>query len=442
MKLLFLDFSSETNIGDIALQEGLVALTRRHFPDAKLAATVIFGANQEYKVGNHFSALFNHRDIQVEGALRPTFYPLGNGVRNIYVAEALNVLGLLAGLLVVLGLMLNRSVTKGLLPKSFRRTISLIEESDLILWKGKNFRGRNSLFFEVYRVLIRLFMPLVCLALGKKIACISASIWPLNFSLTRRMLRAVLRRCIHVSVRESKSLEEANKLLAGVPGAPQVHLFPDLSFALLRDMQKKPPTSESKPRTVAFTIVDWSEDGAEIRARYKNSISALMDDLADTYSASIQIVPQVIKEWESAEGIVSEILNTVKPSTRERITTPKPAHSVESMVEIYRGVDYLVATRMHSAIFALSIGTPVLAVPYDAGAKWNILEDIGCKPYMLPYQTVTTPLLLQTFQQLMTQREQYIRHTQSEIQNLFTQVDLCITSLVTELNYREKQASV
>ena len=424
--ILILDFSSESNIGDIALQEGLIQLLRRHYPGARLTATTIFGANQTVDARTHFQTLFDNDDIAVGGALRPSFYPIDGEPANTYAFELLNLIGVLLGYCWAGLLRLSPSLASALLPARYRKTLALLQEADFIVWKGKNFRNTKWLI-EPYRVLSRLYMPIVCHILGKPMACVGVSVWPLNNPLSRAALRAVLARCEHVSVRERLSGQAVDALFNGAARRPEIAQYPDLSLALLREYTPKPPPADDAPLgTIALTLVDWTGSGLAARERYIAALVALVEHAVEKYAAEFVIVPQVTKTWEAADYIAEQIVSRVSPTAREHIRIAEAEHGVEGVLAFYEKADFLIATRMHSAIFALAVGTPVIAIPYDDGAKWSILDDLGAGPHRIPYHSVTSEALITEFEAVVSDRSAYMTEVSARVREQVALVDQCV----------------
>jgi len=436
-KLLLLDFSSETNAGDIALQEGMLKLAKGQFPEASFSVTVAYGANQDFRAGHHFVSLLQDPDLEIGGALRPTFFPLEGEKRNVYLGEGLNLFGLMIGSFLLLIMFANKTLAKILMPHSFRTTFDLLEQADFVLWKGKNFRGRSNPFLEFYRLYSRLFMPLAVIALEKPMACVGLSVWPLKYSVPRHFLRFVLAKCEHISVRESESLGEVESLLKNQKKRPEVVVTPDLSFALLRHLTPKEIEYKQEVSQIAFTIVDWSEFGPKVRENYITAIREFIEFAVDEYQCSIVIVPQVIKEWESTQGLLKILLDSLSKKAQAKVSRPEIAPSVENLVQVYKCSDYLIATRMHSAIFSLSVGTPALVIPYDKGAKWSILKDLGYSDYMIAYDEVNFPLLKEKFSELHRDKARIMKSVKMELDKVFFTVDSCLAEVKP---YVEKRA--
>jgi len=405
--ILLLDYVSETNLGDLALQEGLIRLVREHFPRASLGATVIFGENQDWRRSHHFAQLERHEDIATSGALRPTFYPLSGAKTDPLRMELKNVVGALAGVSTLLLIALAGERAERFLPGSFARTCRLIRGADIVVCRGRNFRATRW-FIEPYRMGMRLLMPLACLLYGKPVFNISSSFWPLRNPLTSAMLRAVLRRCSYITVRESASLRELEALLGDDPRNPPIAQLPDLCFAEIRDRVRSYDASrrrEEGSMRIALTLMDWAGDGPVARDRYVQAIAAFIEHAASTCASEFYIVPQAFTPWEASDEVVDRILSSLSPGTRERVIVTGSSDGVDGVLEQYEAADYLIGTRMHSAIFALSKGTPVVAIACDRGSKWHILDDLGYGDYVIPHNEITAELLIERFELLRAREE-------------------------------------
>jgi colanic acid/amylovoran biosynthesis protein len=263
-------------------------------------------------------------------------------------------------------------------------------------------------------------MPRVCQALGTPLIAVGLSVWPIHGRLTRRLVRSTLAACIHVTARESSSRAEIEDLLAG--RGPAVKQVPDLALAWLS--QQEPDQNNSVPDAgalgVAVTLVDWSEFGRATRQDYVFSIAGYLDWLQTRYDLTVRIVPQVTKEWESADAITSDLIGAVSGKTRPAIQVVPPVSDPGDLVAIYRTADLLIATRMHSAIFALAVGTPVIAIPYDIGAKWQILGDLGIGDFLIPYPEITAEGLITRHRRLVTDGSAILDRVRANLEEQYT----------------------
>src|SRR6187455_2210603 len=145
-KIVLLDFCSEKNRGDAAIQIGLVSLVKKYFPKDQLKIITVFGANQKRYLRNELDHTFNQK-IPILGGLKPTFYPLKRkGQRLIWIAEILNAILAFYSLIPLLAIRLQVPdfLMKLFLPSNFRPALRCLYEADLVIWRGRNFRSRKN----------------------------------------------------------------------------------------------------------------------------------------------------------------------------------------------------------------------------------------------------------------------------------------------------------
>jgi len=396
-KILLLDFVSEQNRGDAAIQIGLVELTRMYFPNATLVAIAEIGANQEQWLTEHYEYTLK-RKVPVCGGLWHTSYPLGKrqNDRRSHSLPLLkfvrNILSLMINvcLLVAIAMRIFRPLLCKFLPRALRETLRHFYEADLVIWRGRNFRSRKEVLKEIYHTFKLVYSPLVCIMIGKPVACVGASVWPLRSPISRFLLKLVFKRCFVVTLRDKPSFDILRKLLSG--DASKLALLPDLSFAALKDLSRLcavrcrgPEVEKTSYKRLGVTIVDWREAGTAARERYVKAMRQILSYVLSDPNTEVFVVPQVTKAWESPLSVLEEIVAVFPAETKGRLHVIEGSLDIEKLLALYQTMDALVATRMHSAVFALSVGTPVLAVCYDVGPKWDILDQLGIKEYIVNY---------------------------------------------------------
>ncbi len=396
-RLLLLDIPPETNAGDLAREVGLIRLLRERGYE-NLDVTVVLGPNQWDRLGIDYPSLSSDSGLELFPALRPTFFNDAVGVRRV-IGEAANAGSLLAFSILIPMLRLSPRVAKRLMPGRYRRTVEAIEAAGAVVWIGKNFRRRGSRALEAYRVYSRLAMPLAALALRRPVVCLGSSVWGLGNRPAARMLAFVLRRCTAVSMRESASLQKVRELLGET--AVRVVAVPDLSLAVLRDVAPSNARSFDAGLRVSVTLVDWSEFGASVRAEYVTAMAGFVNRLIEERGADVQVVPQVTKAWETASLIVADFLDAIAIEHRASVQVIKRNLTLDELIDQYQSSDLLLASRMHSAIFALAVGTPIIAVPYDVGSKWQIIGDLGAGDFVVDYDQVHVTELVSRFDRIV-----------------------------------------
>ena len=89
----------------------------------------------------------------------------------------------------------------------------------------------------------------------------------------------------------------------------------------------------------------------------------------------IAISPQVVRAVEDNSRETSKLLDLIV--NRDRIHQITDAETIQDLMELYSKSEILIGTRMHSCVFAASVGTPFLAIAYDSGPKWEVLYDFA-----------------------------------------------------------------
>lgn len=387
-KILLLDYYSEKNRGDAAIQVGLIRLVRSQFPEAIISVVSAIGANQSRDFSEHFSQT-NKENISILGGLCLTSVPRGERSRRTpKLLRAIRATSSFVFCVILLALLIIRvpaGILAAALPGTFATTLRALAKADLIVWRGTNFRNGTSATRDIYSTFFWCFQPAVCLALGKPVACAGVSLWEPRTAISEYMYQAVFRRCIFVASREEESLGRIRAIL-GEQG-PSPVLMPDLSFILLKE-ETKFARSLTRGTTVGVTIVDRHKGDWQGRMRYLRVMNSIFDEILADPAVSIVIIPQATTQSEDASGIVDDILAARSSSERARIVVGRGERTIQELVREYARLKYMVATRLHSSVFALASGTPVFVMRYDKGPQWNILSMLGAGAFVVDYRTV------------------------------------------------------
>jgi polysaccharide pyruvyl transferase WcaK-like protein len=419
--ILLLDLWSEKNRGDAAIQIALVQLVRKRLPGSRITAMAAFGANQWPALMEEFDETEPLVDDFV-GGFRLTFVSMGSRLWQVRrVRHAAYATEVLAGLwmLPVWPVLAATPGLRSLLPRSMQRTLMAMRSADLVIWKGRNFRA-NSVWREPFEIWSRLYNPAVALVFRKPVACIGASVWPLRHPVARLMLRRVLGKAFFVSLRERNSFDYATALLRNTE--TQLELLPDLSLATMAGASKAIAERQlpAQPSRLGLTVIDWQGYGQKARDGYVGALLGFLTRFLERDGTEVVLIPQVTVEMEST-GLVERTLLRELGSDRVRVVGGRP--SVEGLASLYAGVDLLVATRMHSAIFALCQGTPVVTIPYDAGGKWGVLDMMGARDLDVPFRDVTADSLQLKVESVWARRAEILASVQARLPALASAVE-------------------
>ena len=76
LKILLLDFWSEKNRGDAAMQQALIRMTRQYFKSSRVYVCMAYGFNQAHKFIDHFDYTLKEGVDDLLPGFFPTFFPM------------------------------------------------------------------------------------------------------------------------------------------------------------------------------------------------------------------------------------------------------------------------------------------------------------------------------------------------------------------------------
>jgi colanic acid/amylovoran biosynthesis protein len=252
--------------------------------------------------------------------------------------------------------------------------------SDLVLASGGGYFYSNRRSFPG-RVFLQNVLPVLRASrLGKPIVFLPQSFGP-AFS---RPARALLSACLagpsvaRIFAREKASLEYLGRLLAGRPNAQKTELCPDVAFALdAPDPMTAGPGDDLPRPLLAVTLRAWDFPGSSGSAESDHLREAYFGTMVETgrrfiarTGGSVLVLPQVRGPWSFEDDrIISRLfaaaVRRVADPARVRCLDLPDAVLPETIMGILGRADAVLATRLHSAIFALRSGRVPVVIGYQ-----------------------------------------------------------------------------
>ncbi len=256
-----------------------------------------------------------------------------------------------------------------LTPKGLRPTIDAYIRANIVLSEPGGFlysSGRGiSLLLTVYSIALAILAK-------KPTFILPQSIGPFKHAWERQIIRWMMNRVRLVMVREPVSLRTIQSI--GVDRR-HVHLVPDLAFALPRsnkqmgiqwlsdlgiDLQNGRPL-------MGMTILNWGAQNTSFSRQfeYEEACVETIKWFITEKNGQVILFPQVVGPYASQDDRVpahrvAERLPELENSIYE-IEQPLPLALIKA---VYSCMDVFIGTRMHSNIFAISEGIPVIAIGY------------------------------------------------------------------------------
>ncbi|MBX7120202.1 MAG: polysaccharide pyruvyl transferase family protein, partial [Gemmatimonadaceae bacterium] len=129
--------------------------------------------------------------------------------------------------------------------------------------------------------------------------------------------------------------------------------------------------------------------GGDAGARYRRAVAdaaraLVRDGCAVTFLSTCQGVPEYwTDDSQFAQALVDELL-----PGEAHVTVDRAFRTPEQLAEALRGYDLAIATRMHFAILALCVATPVVAIAYEFKSR-ELLRAMGRESWAFDIEDVT-----------------------------------------------------
>ncbi len=283
-------------------------------------------------------------------------------------------------------------------PRGLRRLLRSYARSDLVIAAGGGYLYTTSRLHGNVMLLIHLHSFRLAAVLGKPVYLWAQSIGPFAAGYQARLVRMALRAVRLVEVREDVSRDLVSGWRLKVP----VREAADAAFLLLAaepDVDLGLATRGAALR-VGMTVRRWFRDPAQ-QARYQRTMAAFADRLARECDAEVVFVPQVtaVRQDDDDRDAAREVAALMSHADRAHVIEEEL--SAPQVKWLCGAMDFFVGTRMHSNIFALSLGVPTLAISYQPKTD-GIMAQLGLDAFVLPIAGLTPDRLWQGFDNLRT----------------------------------------
>lgn len=307
-------------------------------------------------------------------------------------------------------------------------SINAYFEADLVVSAPGNFlysSGKLGLTF-----LITAYTMGYALLSGKPLYMLPQSIGPLHRNRDRILLRWILNRARIVMIREPLSIKEL--LYAGIRN-PRCYLIPDLAFSL-----PSAPIQEALARLYAWnvdiltdrpllgiTVINWGArvGKEELQRCYEEVLVKSIRYFLDSIGGKALIFSQVHGKARVNDDLMIARRVKARLSDDSRVILIEEDIPPDLLKAIYGLMDIFIGTRMHSNIFALSQGVPVIAIAYFP-KTWGIMQMLGLEKWVLDIDKITTESLVSRLIELYQEREKISQAIKAKIAQFAYETDL------------------
>ena len=232
--------------------------------------------------------------------------------------------------------------------------------------------------------------------------------------LCRFFLSTALRLGCYRSFRSKKSRQIAADLL---PGADRDAVVPDLAFSL--PLAELPPPAGIRSmaqgrRIIAISLIATAKPGISpmsdrnLYDRYLVQMASLLSQLVER-GYFLAVVGSCL--WDT-ENVLPDLLDrlddTAKKNLVRQMTVP-PIATWKDLVAALEDADYLVASRLHSAILGFMVEKPTVAISSDPKVD-SLMEESGQNDYLLNIHDFSVETVIAALNRLDLNRDLVVRH--------------------------------
>jgi colanic acid/amylovoran biosynthesis protein len=391
MKILISHVYSNENKGDAALLAVLITELRRMFIDPEITILTMDGvANDE-----HFEGV-----------------PMKNGfmyhAANQYHRRGLKYL--YSGLMLITTLSyaaIFRATRKKMpLPRHLKEVAEEYHNTDLIVPVGGGYIRGKSGFVNSLKFLFMVQPLIFGTIIGKPTVNYTQSIGPFGNRLQRIIVTWTLRHLDGIIVRERITQDLLKKL--GI--TKNVILSVDSGFLFTSNVERDLRAELHIPPeqiTVGITVRKWLPKKEQ--SMFESEMATFCDYVIKKYRAAVIFIPQVTSARyhdDDREPSMEIYQQLARQDSAYLILDHLDHHAIKAL---YGSLDYLVGTRFHSVIFALTSYVPSIAVGYEHKTE-GIMRELGLQDWTMPIEEVTAEKLEPLFDLLVAHRDEYRGH--------------------------------
>jgi len=414
-KIFITNMCTDDNKGDLSIIENTVKLLKKIYPSSEIIIQ-----NADYSSEDIVRDQINRFSKKIADRYHGSFFP------KVYSRKGqgrlMSLMGLMLNACLSLWVLFSTLLVKVLcrnsiilVPPVHREAWRDLVESDLVIVKGGSYiysyGGIKQILFT-YRML---FTSLLAILLRKGIVFFGHSVGPVKGLMMKSLIKVVLRRADKILLREKLSYEYVNEIL-GLK-EKKLGLIPDLAF-LAESSRPTPPQDaivkmlgqegisglSQEDILIGLTARDWwfpgNKNPQRLRENYVRLLLEAIDHVRNKYQAKVLFIPHCLEDLEFVEKIVGRL------DDRRNVFILRKDYSPEELQDILSGLTMLIGARIHSAVFALTVGVPVIAIAYEIHKGYGILEMAGQKDLVLDISSLREEDLLLRIDTVMRQRKE------------------------------------
>lgn len=325
-------------------------------------------------------------------------------------------IGFLFQMLIWIGLEFVGVDIRSFLSQRFQDYLNMYEQADMVLSScGGPYIGDLYINHEIVHILYVLIPEL----LGKKVIFSAPSMGPFKIKIMNPIRKYILKNASGIFLRDKISYDH---VLNFIGRDEKIKLVADACFA--NEIKEKKKLCEKK-NVIGFTPLAYSypksKDAEKERAKYKENIIRLFDNLMDRdQELKVQFFPQLYNKHSDME-LIQDFQRSMKYKERTIIFSDKLS-GVEQQKEI-GNMKMMIATRYHSAVFACKMFVPCICIAYEHKA-FAMMDSFGLSDCVIDINELSY--------QRLEEKYDYVCNRYNAIYNVLTEKLPTITEKAKE----------
>ena len=301
----------------------------------------------------------------------------------------------------------------------------LFRKADVVIIAGGGMFGGAK-----YRSLTGNLFPIyLAKKLGKKVMVYGPSVEPFTSKVVKVATRYTLNRADLITVREELTFDLLKSLRITAP----LHLTAEPAFLIgneplntgLSLLAEAGIPMATDRLMIGMTTRNWNfpreKDSSRKREMYLHTLQQTIEKILEARADALIVIfnTSINASFEDDDRVIaSQIRMKLRPNLRDRVyllTGDYTPHETKAMIG---NMKIFIATRFHSAVFALSMGIPLLMVAPEPHKNHGIMKMMGLTDYTMDASSVTPDKLFDMFDRLMSQRDQVAEHIKQRLSSV------------------------
>jgi colanic acid/amylovoran biosynthesis protein len=224
--------------------------------------------------------------------------------------------------------------------------------------------------------------------LGKPFYVMPQSIGPFKRNWERWIFKELYSRARQVNLRDQVSMDLAHTL--GLP-FEKVHFEPDPAFAFeaasrveAEEILRKYGFCSNQP-VIGLTIIPPLSRvlDQDIMSRYYRDLAIVLDEFTGEFGIQVLLFGQVTGPTTIEDDRIAG-RNLLQLTSKGRVTMVDEVLSPAQLKACYGCMNLMIASRLHSAIFAMGAGVPTLVIGYFTKSR-GLMRAMGLEEWMIEW---------------------------------------------------------